>query len=111
MQKKRVTFSFPLDAWEGIMTANSQSYQEKIVKFSEDGVPSEIDNPESREDFAINSIMDVISLPWKQMQIQNAIQNAESLAKEQVKTREAEVKELTSITVETTANENTEEGQ
>lgn len=99
MNLKKITFSFPTDAWEGIMMANSQNYQETVTRFSEDGVRSQVENPVSRESQAIENIIKTISAPWKQLKMQEAIVATQEAARLEVEAREAEVRAATEVEI------------
>jgi len=101
MAIKKITFSFPADAWGGIKDSYLDNYRDTVNQFDpETGAPTQVPNPVTEEEHAIERIIEVISAPWRQKQIQATIVSAQEQAQAQVEARTKEVREATTVQIE-----------
>ena len=101
MQIKKVTFEFPADAWDGIRDSHSADYQPKLKQIDEQtGELVEVNNPQTKEEYAIEQIIIAISKPWKESQRRAAIQAARQRADVVIDARATAVREATTVVIE-----------
>lgn len=104
MPTKQVTFSFPADAWDGIVESLTEySYQAFIPNpdyLSDPATqPQQIANPLSREDAATQVIIDFVEGKYKDWGIRTGLAPAQVAATSAAEARAAEVRAATTITV------------
>lgn len=103
MPNKQVIFSFPSDAWDGIVQSLTENkYQEQITNpdyepGSEE--PEMIDNPVTREEAATQAIVTHVEAVFKAWSIRQNLAPAQQAVKDAAEARAAEVRAATSISV------------
>ena len=103
MANKIVSFSFPAERWEGIELALSQNYQSQVRNPAFDGsdqsIPMQIANPLTREQFALQTVMDFVAQRYEQMAVQSQMQPAQAAIQAAVAATKAEVMAATVATI------------
>lgn len=98
MATTKVTFAFPDNAWPGIVDSLC-ARRNRPETVNVDG--KSVDNPETKEQFAIRSVMDYVAGEWKEYSKELALKEAKQAVQDAANEREIAVKAATETTVET----------
>ena len=105
----KVVFEFPSDAWDGICEAFAarRNRPEKVPnpqfvigKPESDENPREIDNPETKEQFAFRSVLEYVEAEWSIFSKEQALAATKEKVNEGAKARAAEVRAATKVSVQ-----------
>lgn len=103
MATKKVEFVFPADAWDGIVLALTEYTYQAFVSNPEavgdNTKPPMIPNPKSRDEAAVEEVMNMISQRFDQYAMRMRMQEVEQQNRLAVQQRIQEVKQATTITI------------